>query len=52
MMKISVVAALMLLAAVVLGAELPPRKLEDHPRELEETTAPSAAPEQPNLTRE
>jgi hypothetical protein len=56
MTKISVLAALMLLAAV-LGAELPPRKLENSrelqdERELQETAAPSAAPEQPNLTRE
>jgi hypothetical protein len=51
MMKLSVIAALMLLAAAVLGAELPLRKLEDHPRELSEqdreladTAAPSSAP--------
>jgi hypothetical protein len=55
---ISVLAALLLLAAAVRGTELPPRKLENS-RELEderelqqETDAPSAAPEQPNLTRE
>jgi hypothetical protein len=58
MMKISVVAALMLLAADVLGGQLPPRKLEDHPRELEqdrelaETAAPSAAPPGKRVKRE
>eukprot|EP00953_Heterococcus_sp_UTEX-ZZ885_P003049 2176-Heterococcus_DN1.PRE.2 len=54
---ILVLAALLLLAAAVRGTELPPRKLEhsrelEDERELQETDAPSAAPEQPNLARE
>jgi hypothetical protein len=52
--KISVLAALLLLAAAVRGSELPPRNSRElmDERELQETDAPSAAPEQPNLARE
>jgi hypothetical protein len=52
--KISVLAALLLLTAAVRGSELPPRNSRElmDERELQETDAPSAAPEQPNLARE